>query len=1158
MRNCHLHKHIIVILYSFVLVLFLCSGSLADSQTSSPMHIDQYLHLTFTSNDILPADQIEDIAQDSEGYLWIASNLGAFRFDGRTFEHFTLANNPEFTSELLSQVETSPFGKIWLAGPSGLYYYSDGQFRKWTGQDDKTIDQIEFFKVDRKENLWIKKVDQLHLIKDNIIQRFNTQNESVLNVFVGQSNTIWVSCRGRKLLEIRNYEIVNQYELESQIDGEILSLVERKDGRLTFGIAENGIVHFSNGKITKPYQGNLARHNVFDLIYDDEGLLWVGGNGIYRFGEASFDSYSEQQGLTHFRIYDLFKDKHGAIWVASKKGLNLFSKTYVKPIFRRVENKLSKVNVTAIQVDKSDNIWVGSNGQGMHMYLDNELIIPTNATEFGEVIHSIQPARNGVFVCSNLGTFEVELIQNTVLVSRKLIDDITFSFYIASDSSYWYNAIVPGRGPSIFYVKNGTRNYLKVPVSNRVYWFAEFMEGIITMGTKDGLFNWYDGKIDSFQDRFGTPVDKYFGHHWDTLDNAKWFGAGGTGLVQLEGERVNTFNSRNGLPTNSIRGVFIDDLYNFILIGHEDVFITPVKQISDYHLDSNKLTYDHYRLRTMVNTIGFPNFAVDNAGHILIASNTSLLDLDPNFRTPYDVPVSVRSLEVDGKQVPVDGKINIEASNQRVEIRFGAIDFLEGRHTRFDYRLLGFEDAWKMSGDEPFAEYTNLPAGKYQFELRILNTDGTVRAEADPILLSKKQFWWKTGAAIAMYVIILAAIIVVIFQIRVRALKRQREVLRQKVNERTSELKELNETLEQKVEERTQEVVKMNNNLQESEERYRYALDASNDGIWDWDVQRDSIQFSPAIYTMLGYEPYEFEQTREAIYALIDQEDQKKWHIAHHEKLKTSAPDDQLQDEYKMLSKQGEIVWVQVKGKVVEYDEEGIPKRIVGTHTDITDEKQKTQEILEAILRTEDMERSRISKEIHDGLQQTLTISSLNFQALKKGLTNLGDKLSEKFEVGWNYLQESIKESRTVAHALMPKAIVDFGVISAFQSLIDEIDKVSDNTTFNFYNNFQKERIDNTQIEITFYRILQEAINNIIKYAQATQVDVQLKEYEDIYMLTIEDNGVGFDAQTVKEKDSGLGFRSMRNRVEAINGILEIDSRPGKGTSILVEINKTM
>ena len=230
---------------------------------------------------------------------------------------------------------------------------------------------------------------------------------------------------------------------------------------------------------------------------------------------------------------------------------------------------------------------------------------------------------------------------------------------------------------------------------------------------------------------------------------------------------------------------------------------------------------------------------------------------------------------------------------------------------------------------------------------------------------------------------------------------------------------------------------------------------------------------------------------------------------------------------------------------------------MVGTHIDITKDKRKTQDILEAVLKTEDTERSRISREIHDGLQQTLIISSLNFQAAKKEITDLSWLAAEKFEAGWKYLQTSITQSRSVAHSLMPKAIVDFGVISAFESLIDEMNKTSERTEFSFYHNFEDERLDNNQIEVTLYRILQEAINNIVKYAKATRVDVQLKDYDDIIMLTVEDNGVGFDTTDIKNKSTGLGLKSMQNRLDAINGFLEIDSAPGRGTTILVEINKT-
>jgi PAS domain S-box-containing protein len=402
-------------------------------------------------------------------------------------------------------------------------------------------------------------------------------------------------------------------------------------------------------------------------------------------------------------------------------------------------------------------------------------------------------------------------------------------------------------------------------------------------------------------------------------------------------------------------------------------------------------------------------------------------------------------------------------------------------------------------------------------------------------------------------------ILLIVFGFSLLLINRIRLIRKQKrtIEEQNQELNNLNENLEQKVEERTQKIVEINNNLKKSDERYTYALEASNDGIWDYNVKEDTISLSPAIYTMLGFNPYEFPETRDGIYNLLHPEELKIEKRKAHNLFITQNDQDFLHDEYRLVGKEGNAVWVQVKGKIVEKNEKNKPIRIVGTHTDITADKLKNQELLEAVLKTEDTERSRISREIHDGLQQTLIISSLNFQAIKKELNTLSNTAIEKFEAGWKFLQKSITQSRSVAHSLMPKAIVDFGVISAFDSLIDEMNKTTDKTEFSFYHNFENERLDNNQIEVTLYRILQEAINNIVKYAKATKVDVQLKDYDDIIMLTVEDNGVGFDASNIKNKSTGLGLKSMQNRLDAINGFLEIDSAPGRGTTILVEINKT-
>lgn len=138
----------------------------------------------------------------------------------------------------------------------------------------------------------------------------------------------------------------------------------------------------------------------------------------------------------------------------------------------------------------------------------------------------------------------------------------------------------------------------------------------------------------------------------------------------------------------------------------------------------------------------------------------------------------------------------------------------------------------------------------------------------------------------------------------------------------------------------------------------------------------------------------------------------------------------------------------------------------------------------------------------------------------------------------------------------MPKAIVDFGLISACKSLISEYNSALENVSFHFEDNLGNTRTVDKNIEVTLYRILQESLNNIVKYAEANEVNVQLRDFGDVIMLTIEDNGKGFDLEEIRRSKKGFGLRSIENRIDAISGVFEIDSVPGQGTIIVVQIDK--
>ena len=148
----------------------------------------------------------------------------------------------------------------------------------------------------------------------------------------------------------------------------------------------------------------------------------------------------------------------------------------------------------------------------------------------------------------------------------------------------------------------------------------------------------------------------------------------------------------------------------------------------------------------------------------------------------------------------------------------------------------------------------------------------------------------------------------------------------------------------------------------------------------------------------------------------------------------------------------------------------------------------------------------------------------------------------------------TISESKNIAHNLIPIALKDFGLLIAVKNLIDQANQRSEiKFTFDAFN--YTTRI-NEKLEKAVFRIFQEAINNIIKHSKAKNANFQVNKYADVLVITIEDDGIGFELnkKTASKQLNGIGLIGMRERIMAFDGEFTINTNPGAGTEILIEI----
>ncbi len=203
-----------------------------------------------------------------------------------------------------------------------------------------------------------------------------------------------------------------------------------------------------------------------------------------------------------------------------------------------------------------------------------------------------------------------------------------------------------------------------------------------------------------------------------------------------------------------------------------------------------------------------------------------------------------------------------------------------------------------------------------------------------------------------------------------------------------------------------------------------------------------------------------------------------------------------------------------------------------------------------AIIETEENERQRLARELHDGVGQLLSATKLNLSSLENNKCTPEEKL--RLVNSMDILDESIREIRNISHNMVPDILLKFGLKRAIEDFILRINQTKKLEIHFECNGFEENSLEDTD-KLMLYRLIQESVNNTIKYAQATNMTIQLSADMNEISLLMEDNGKGFDIEEAKRK-GGIGFKNMQLRTEYLKGKLEINSSPKNGTTIIIEI----
>jgi signal transduction histidine kinase len=207
------------------------------------------------------------------------------------------------------------------------------------------------------------------------------------------------------------------------------------------------------------------------------------------------------------------------------------------------------------------------------------------------------------------------------------------------------------------------------------------------------------------------------------------------------------------------------------------------------------------------------------------------------------------------------------------------------------------------------------------------------------------------------------------------------------------------------------------------------------------------------------------------------------------------------------------------------------------------------------IIKAQEAERSRIAQELHDGINQLIASVKMRLSRVEESLPDLKPAAREILARCDRLLVKVLDENRRIAHNLRPTELDNLGLAAACSNFCNEI-QLRTNLKIQCRLISPLKRLP-PAVELNLFRIVQEAINNIEKYARAKSVKLGIRIQEDSVVLKIQDDGQGFDAKALKVGKKirhGLGLTNMRERALSLGGTYEIESLPGRGTTIIVRV----
>ncbi|MFP2931344.1 two-component regulator propeller domain-containing protein [Pyxidicoccus sp. 3LG] len=773
--------------------------------------VSQYSQDSWRGDDGLPQNSLLSLAQTRDGYVWLGTWEGLVRFDGARFLVFDKKNTPELRNHIIKALAEDASGTLWVGTEQGLVAYRAGRFERAPGAA-APLDGAKVEKLVVGEGvLWVGTSGGLwqvplaggearqYTVSDGLPDTY------IHSLVLGEGGSLWV---GTKLGLAR--VVGGQVEAAPfpfpgpEPRPQVLALSRDSAGVLWMATA-GGLLSW-DGMVVRRFttEDGLPATFVTALYTDSHGNLWVGTRrgGLVRHTAEGFSAPVPGTGLVEAEVLSLLEDRNGHLWVGTYSGLfrlrdGSFS-TYGLP-----EGLGPNDSVSAVLEDRRGVMWIGTVGGGLYRLEGGQLVHVGAAHGLPEkVIPALHEAPDGtLWIGTTNGVYQYDGKRFTRMSrAQGLPHDVVTAILVDSRGDTWL-----GTQGGLARLRAGelTVYGLKQGITHPIIVMVEDSKNRLWFGTETGLLRWEEDKkgFRRFLQKDGLPGDVVLALLADA-DGTLWVGTETGGLGRWRDDTWARFTVAQGLYDDAVFSIVPDGDGNLWMSSNKGVSRVSRRDLEAVAAGSaerlSPLNFDQRDGMRSAECNGNtqPSGWRAKDGKLWFTNFSGAIAVDPVRVSASRQPPEVRieEVRVQGRPVPLEGRVELPPGRSRLDIRFTAFTPVDAKRLAFRYRLVGHDDGW-VNTEVRTATYTGLRPGSYRFEVQAEGRDSTW---SEPVFLDvmlEPKLWQRTGFVL-LCVLGVGVLAVTVYLLRVGQLKARERWLAERVQDRTQALARANADLE--------------------------------------------------------------------------------------------------------------------------------------------------------------------------------------------------------------------------------------------------------------------------------------------------------------------------------------------------------------------------